>query len=224
MTPKVLIEACVDSMESALAAEASGAERIELCSALDQGGLTPPSDLLAAVCARVRIPVHVLTRPRAGDFVYSPSELEEIREAIVLAKDAGARGIVLGLLMPVGRVDVPRTAALVRLATPLPVTFHRAFDQAADAEVALEDVIGTGATRVLTSGQASSAVDGIPVLAGLVRQAGGRVTILAGGGIREHNVAEIVRGTGVTEVHARTTGDPSLPGKLRRALSSGPED
>jgi copper homeostasis protein len=130
---------------------------------------------------------------------------------------------VLGVLTPARDIDVAATSDLVRRAQPLEVTFHRAFDRVPDLDAALDAVIQTGAGRVLTSGGAPTAAEGIPVIARLVQQARGRITIIAAGSIRQHNVAPVVRQTGVTEVHARTTGDPLLPGKLRKALHAGPE-
>lgn len=223
MRQGVLIEACVDSLETALQAEANGADRVELCIDLDRGGLTPPVDVLRETCARLRIPVHAMIRPRGGDFTCSPTELDGMAANIDEAKRLGAREIVLGVLTPARNIDVAATSDLVRRAQPLEVTFHRAFDHVPDLDAALEAVIRTGAGRVLTSGGATTAAEGIPVLARLVQRARGRITIIAAGSIRQHNVAPVVRETGVTEVHARTTGDPLLPGKLRKALHAGPE-
>lgn len=222
MSRKVLIEACVDSLGTALHAEANGADRVELCIDLDRGGLTAPVDALRDTCARLKIPVHALIRPRGGDFSCG-ADLEEMAVSIDEAKRLGARGVVLGVLTPAREIDVAATANLVRRAQPLEVTFHRAFDQVTDLDAALEAVIRTGAGRVLTSGGATTAAAGIPVLTRLVQRARGRITIIAAGSIREHNVVPVVRETGVTEIHARTTGDPSLPGKLRKALQTGPE-
>jgi copper homeostasis protein len=223
MTREVLIEACVDSLETALQAEANGADRVELCAGIDDGGLTPPVALLDATCRRLQIPVHAMIRPRGGDFTCTPAELHEMAASIDEAKRLGARGVVLGVLTPAGEIDVPAASDLVHRARPLEVTFHRAFDHTPDLDAALEAVIRTRADRVLTSGGAATAAEGIPALTRLVARARRRIAIIAAGSIREQTVAQVVRETGVTEIHARTTGDPSLPGKFRMALQTGPE-
>lgn len=194
----------MDLLEGALAAEEGGAERVELCAALEVGGLTPPEELIAASVARLRIPVFVLVRPRAGSFVLSRSELVATVEGIRRVASLGAAGIVAGALTPEGRVDVPATAEMIAAAGGLPFTFHRAFDEVADQAEALEALIGLGVGRVLTSGGAETAEAGAGRIGALVRQAAGRIGILAGGSVRAHNVAALVRATGVAEVHSRT--------------------
>lgn len=200
-----LLEACVETVEAALAAEAGGAGRIELCSDLDAGGLTPPAGLIHATAARLEIPVFVLIRARAGDFVFSEAERELMRHEVAVARALGAGGVVVGGLTAAGDVDEILVSELLRAARPLPVTFHRAFDAAREPEVALERLIALGVGRVLTSGQASAAAEGAELIAALVHQAAGRIGILAGGGVRAHNVEEVVRRAGVTEVHSRTS-------------------
>jgi len=200
----ILVEACVESPEGALAAEEGGAGRVELCVALEVGGLTPPDDLVAACVARLSIPVFVLVRPRAGSFVLSTAELAATVEGILRVTSLGAGGIVAGALTPEGRVDVPATAEMIAAAGGLPFTFHRAFDEIADQVEALEALIGLGVRRVLTSGGAKTAEEGAGRIGELVRQAAGRIGILAGGSVRAHNAAALVRATGVTEVHSRT--------------------
>lgn len=201
MAEQVLIEVCVDSVASAAAAERGGAHRIELCSDLMEGGVTPSIGLLEAVRSKVSIAVHPIIRPRPGDFCYDDEELAIMRRDIAMAKDAGADGVVLGLLRREGEVDVARARALVELARPMSVTFHRAFDMAADLEKALEDLCDTGAARVLTSGGEQECTEGVPAIARLVSQARARIAIMACGGIRPHNAASIIADTGVREIH-----------------------
>ncbi len=201
----ILIEACVDSVESALAAEHGGAGRIELCANLIEGGTTPSDGALALCRERLGIPIRVLIRPRGGDFLYSDTDFEIIRRDVLRAKDLGAEGVVIGLLRADGSIDLERTQRLLDAARPMGVTFHRAFDVCRILEEALEQLVILGVDRVLTSGQAACAPDGIPAIARLVQLAAGRIGILPGGGIDESNVVEVVRGTGVGEVHLRGT-------------------
>lgn len=201
MASAITFEICVDSVESARAAEAGGAARIELCMDLLAGGLTPSAGLIAMVRREVTIPLHVLIRPRGGDFVYSADEFDIMQRDIILARQLGANGVVLGVLDANHNVDVPRTGELVQAAEALSVTFHRAFDRTPNALWALDGVRQAGVKRILTAGGSSSAEEGIPVLAELVKESNGEVVIMAGGGIREGNVGRIVTETGVTEVH-----------------------
>lgn len=198
----MLFEACVDSLESALAAAAGGAGRVELCSGLLEGGLTPSDGTLRLARQRLTLPVHVLIRPRRGDFCYTEDEFEVMRLDLQRARALGADGVVLGILRPDGTVDRKRTAVLAELARPMSVTFHRAIDAARDPQEALEVLLGLGIDRVLTSGQEATALEGVEVIAALVRQAADRIKVMAGAGITEQNVARIVAQTGVCEVHA----------------------
>lgn len=205
-----VLEICVDSLESAIAAEAGGAQRVELCTALAEGGLTPSLGLLRAVRSRIAIDIHVMVRPRAGDFLYSSDDFALMKSEIAIARENGANGIVLGLLTADGDIDVERTAKLVELAHPMKVTFHRAIDLTRDIESALEDVIRTGAHLVLTSGGEPTAMQGRNFIRKMMLTAGDRIQIMAGGGIRPDNICEIARATGALEYHSA----------LRRSVSS----
>lgn len=200
--PGMVLEVCVDSVESAMAAERGGAQRVELCSNLLEGGITPSAGLIARVRDRIGIDLFAIIRPRGGDFAYTGEEFEVMQEDIRRAQALGVEGVVLGVLDEHGGVDVERTRALVELARPLPVTFHRAIDMTPDPEAALEDVIRTGAARVLTSGGAASAVQGLPRLARMVQAAGERVAVMAGGGLTAETLARVARASGAREFHA----------------------
>jgi copper homeostasis protein len=199
----IIIEAAVESLESALAAEAGGANRLELCANLGVGGTTPGGSLIDAVLEQTQLPVFVMIRPRGGNFVYADDELAGMTRDIVRVAGMGVAGIVTGVLTPDAGIDMERTRSLVSAAALLPVTFHRALDRTHDLPDALEQLIELGVSRVLTSGGAATAMDGASTIAAMVRQAGDRIAILAGGGVREHNVRELVDRTGVGEVHAR---------------------
>jgi copper homeostasis protein len=199
---KCLLEISVETLEAAKAAQRGGADRIELCGNLSVGGVTPDTEILRAVRAQVHIPIFSMVRPRAGDFVYSGAEFLEMRRSIADAKESGMDGIVLGVLTKDHRVDVERTRELVEFARPLPVTYHRAFDEAADLRQALEDVIQSGAKRILTSGGAKSALEGAAVLADLIAAAGERIVIVPGAGITGANVAEVAQQAGAREFHS----------------------
>jgi copper homeostasis protein len=216
-----LVEAAVETLESSLAAERAGAHRIELCDNLSDGGTTPDGELVAAVVEQIRLPVFVLIRPRAVDFVYSESEFDVMIRDIELTRTMGIAGIVTGALDVNGRVDVKRTRSLVKGAGGLPVTFHRAIDSAANLAVALDDAIEAGVSSVLTSGGAPMAREGVEVIAALVLQARQRVSIIAGGGIREHNVREVIARTGVHEVHGRLVDEAQMRGLVDAVRRSG---
>ena len=206
MTSGYLLEICVESVAAAEAAERGGANRIELCSELRVRGLTPRADLMRDARERVRIPIHAMIRPRDGDFFYSDAEFAAMKRDLEAAKRAGMDGAVLGIMTRDGRVDVGRTRELVELAHPLPVTFHRAFDECADLMTALEEVIRTRAARILTSGGKQSVAEGLLNLAQLVKAARGRIVIVPGGGVRSDNVARIVRETTAPEFHSALSG------------------
>lgn len=201
MTPNPTIEVCVDAVASATAAERGGADRIELCSDLLAGGTTPSVGMIEAVRERVSIGLQVMIRPRGGDFHYTAEEFEVMRRDVLAARNAGANGVVLGILGDGEVVDVARTRELVEAARPLQVTFHRAFDWSDDLTRALEDVIQSRPDRVLTSAGKRTAMEALPELANLVKTAERRITIMACGGIDATNAARIIRETGVNEIH-----------------------
>ena len=202
MNRRFLLEISVETGGAALAAQRGGADRIELCGNLSIGGITPSVELMRTLREQLRIPVFTMIRPRGGDFVYSEAEFAEMRRSIGEAKRAGMDGVVLGILKNERRVDIGRTRELVEFARPLDVTFHRAFDDCADLREALEDVIQTGASRILTSGGAKSAPEGASMLAELVQLAGERVVILPGSGINASNISEVAKHTHAREFHS----------------------
>jgi copper homeostasis protein len=198
-----LLEVCCGNLESVDAAVAGGARRIELCSALELDGLTPPVEWIREV--RKRYPsliIHVLVRSRARDFVYTEEEVETMAAQVEEALEAGADGIVIGALTPDGDVDLPLMERLVPLAGSASITFHRAFDRCRRPFEALEQIIGLGCDRILTSGQEETAEAGAERLGALRRQARGRIGILPGGGVTPGNAARILERTGCTEIHA----------------------
>ena len=201
----ILVEACVDSVASSLAAERGGAHRLELCDALFDGGTTPSAGMIAACKEAVSIPVFVMIRPRGGGFVYSDAERDVMLRDVVVARELGADGVVMGGLRPDGTIDLTLVMHVVSGADGLPVTFHRAFDLTPDLTASLESLAGAGVQRVLTAGGALTAVEGATALADLVRHADSRIAVMAGGGVREENVSRLVSVSGVREVHVRLT-------------------
>jgi copper homeostasis protein len=201
MPTRLVLEICVESLDRAVTAEQGGADRVELCSDLYSGGVTPSAEAMQAARRHVRIPIHALIRPRAGDFLYSDSEFETMKRDIRIAKELGMDGIVLGILNQNDQVDRRRTSFLVKLAHPLPVTFHRAFDVCRNLSESLDAVIETGATRLLTAGGTTRVTNGITTLAELIENAGERIAIMPGGGIRASNLERILSQTGAKEIH-----------------------
>lgn len=202
MQSRYLLEISVESVAAAMAAERGGAQRIEFCSNAREGGTTPSDELLRAVRERVRLPILSMVRPRAGDFVYSDAEFETLRSDIQAAKEFQMDGVVLGLLNTDGRIDIERSTKLIEHAKPLVVTFHRAFDESCDLQKSLEDVIKTGAARLLTSGGKPTADQALELLGDLVRSAGERLIVMPGSGLHARNIRDAVKKTGAREYHA----------------------
>ena len=202
MCHQSVLEVCCGSLQSAVNAVAGGAERIELCSALEVDGLTPPVEVLRELRRRFpQLKIHVLIRPREGDFVYTEAEIVQMEREIHEAVAAGATAIVCGALTADGEIDVPATKRLVEAAKGLPFTFHRAFDVVKNQQAALETLKALGVHRVLTSGGAVTAEAGIPTLRQLIHQAHGEIIILPGGGVNSRNARRILTETGATEIH-----------------------
>jgi copper homeostasis protein len=198
---QIIFELCAETIDGCLAAREGGAHRIELCSALSEGGLTPSNGLIRAAVERSGLPIHVMIRPRSGGFQYDEVEIDLMKDDILHAKQFGAAGVVLGILRQDSSVDIEGMGSLVLLARPMKVTFHRAFDETPSLSQSLEDVIATGAHRVLTSGGQRNAVAGGAALAELVSQANGRIEIAVGGGLRLRNAASLARLTGAEHFH-----------------------
>jgi len=219
----IAVEIAVSDPESAFAAQIGGADRVELFSNWLEGGTTPSSGMIAVVREHLAIDLHVMIRPRGGDFFYSRDEFEVMKSDIRAAKSLGANGVVLGLVHLDGEVDVDRTRELVETARPLAVTFHRAFDMCRDLPRALEDLISCGINRVLTSGGEAKAVDDKRMLAKLVSLAGNRLSVMVGGGVRKENVREILSETGARAIHAGLRSTTPSPMRFRNPnISFGP--
>ncbi|WP_202906791.1 copper homeostasis protein CutC [Abyssisolibacter fermentans] len=201
MNNSILLEICVDSIKSAINAEKGGADRIELCDNLIAGGTTPSSATIELARKYLNIDINVIIRPRSGDFCYSDLEFEVMKRDIEFAKNAGINGIVTGVLLPNGNIDIARMKEIIQLARPLSVTFHRAFDMTKDPFESLDTLINLNVQRVLTSGQESKAIDGIYLIKKLVEKAKNKIIIMPGSGINEENVRNIVMKTGVKEIH-----------------------
>ena len=194
------LEICVFSVESALAAQKAGANRVELCAGFTEGGLTPSAGAIRLARKLLNIECFVMIRPRGGDFCYSNTEFEQMRRDIEYAKSCGADGVVLGALQPNGHVNIIRTRELVQLAAPLEVTFHRAFDHTIDPFRALDDIVVCGCRRILTSGQKSTATEGINTIRELVHYAAGRIDVMAGSGVNPKNAHSFIE-AGVQALH-----------------------
>jgi copper homeostasis protein len=212
----MILEICTDSIGSSLEAARGGAHRLELCAALPVGGLTPSAGTIRLVRESVALPLHVLIRPRSGDFLYSPEEFAIMRQDVLTARELGADGVVLGLLNPDGTIDLERTRELVQLARPMSVTFHRAFDVCADPFRALDELISLQVDRLLTSGQQSSAPQGADLISQLVKRAGDQLTVMPGAGINDSNIESLIRQTGAREYHMSLSRKTSSPMSFRR--------
>ncbi len=198
---RITVEICVGDVESAIAAEVGGADRVELCDNMAVGGTTPSAGTIAETCRWLSIPVHVLIRPRAGDFVYSERELSVMRHDIEAAKALGAAGIVLGALTRERTIDRDLISALVATARPLSVTFHKAIDQSVDLFELLNSLMSMGVDRVLTSGGCPTALEGVETLRTLVERAGDRIAVMAGGRLAPDHLETVIRSSRVVEVH-----------------------
>lgn len=200
MTP--VLEVCCTSIASALAAQDGGAQRIELCDNLYEGGTTPSYGTIELVREKLHIDVNVLIRPRGSDFVYSDDEMEIIRRDIERCKEISVNSVVIGFLTPDGEIDLKHTKQIIELARPLSVTFHRAFDMCRDPHKALEQLINIGIDRILTSGQKNKAPEGARLITELVEKAGDRVIIMPGAGLRPENIKEFHKQVKAKEYHS----------------------
>jgi copper homeostasis protein len=208
-----ILEVCAGSLASAIAAQEGGAYRVELCDNLYEGGTTPSIGTIELARLKLSIKLHVIIRPRGGDFLYTGLEYVIIKRDVDRCKNSRVDGVVIGFLTPDGRVDIERTREIVEMARPMAVTFHRAFDMSRDPFEALEDLKLTGVDRILTSGQKNGAPDGAELIARLIRQSGNKIIIMPGGGLNEHNISAFASQVQASEYHAT----------LRRIVDSGME-
>jgi copper homeostasis protein len=197
----MIIEACVNSAVSAIEAQKGGADRVELCENLHDGGTTPSTGMILFACKNLHIGLYVMVRPRGGDFLYSDAEFEIMAEDIKVAKNLGADGVVFGILKADGAIDVERMKILTNLARPMGVTCHRAFDMTDDPFLAMEDLIHLGVDRILTSGQQKTASEGATLITELIKISDSRIIIMPGCGVKEDNIEDLIRSTRATEVH-----------------------
>lgn len=209
----ITMEVCCYNLESAIYAEAAGADRIELCANRHQGGTTPSYGMLEVVRKIVEIPIFSMIRPRGGDFLYSKEELEVMLHDIQMAKELGMEGVVMGVLRKDGQVDIEVMSRLIEVVRPMEVTFHRAFDLTPDPIKSLEDIISLGVDRVLTSGQRSSAYHGMAIIKSILESCKGAIIVMPGAGINEENVLQILEQTGAREFHVSASG--TRPSKMK---------
>lgn len=196
------LEICCFTVESAVKAEKSGADRIELCDNYSEGGTTPSYAAIKYAIGQLSIPVNVIVRPRGGDFLYTAAEYEIIKEDISAIKKLSANGIVIGFLKPNGEIDLERTQEIVELAKPMEVTFHRAFDMSREPLASLEQLKETGIKRILTSGSQETVMEGIDLLRKLVNNAGDNISIMPGGGVNKRSLSELIDKTSAREFHS----------------------
>lgn len=212
-----VLEVCCGSLASALAAQEGGAHRVELCDNLYEGGTTPSHGILSLALEKLTIKINVLVRPRGSDFVYSDDEMEIIRRDVLMCKELGIDGVVIGFLTAGGEIDVEKTMEIVRLARPMSVTFHRAFDMCKDPNKALDELIKIGVDRILTSGQKNMAPEGVDLIAGLVKKAGDRIIIMPGAGLEVENISEFHAKVGAKEYHSTLWDKVESMMKFRRS-------
>lgn len=215
MTGKISVEVCVDSVDTAMAAQAAGADRVELCANLLEGGTTPSAGVIALARRKIEIKLHVMIRPRGGDFCYEADEVRVMENDITMAKQLGADGVVFGILDPDGSIDATRMRGLLELARPLKITCHRAIDMSRDLRKSLDALINLGVDYVLTSGGKQTALEGSASIKGLVRAAGDRISIMAGGGVNERNVRDVISKTGIKQIHVGMSDRTPGPMKYR---------
>ncbi len=235
----VLVEVCLESIDGAVIAAQAGADRIELCADLLEGGTTPSAGTIRTARALCPAPlgIMVMIRPRGGDFAYSARELDTMVDDIAFAKGTGVDGVVFGMLNADATIDIDATARLIEAARPMQVTFHRAFDMSTDLTASLETLVDLGVDRVLTSGGRASVADALDVLRDLIAQAGDRIRIMPGCGVMEDNIRDVVTTTGAREIHFAAPGredspmtyrnphcfmgTPTPPGEYERAVTDG---
>ena len=211
----IKIEICVEGIDGLVAAQQAGADRVELCASLLEGGLTPSVGTVREALRIATIPFHVIIRPRGGDFLYSELEFDSMVEDVKAMKALGAAGVVVGCLTADGQIDEKRMTALVDAARPMKVTCHRAFDMTRDYREAVEALVRSGVDRVLTSGQRDTAVEGLDILKGTVAAAAGRIVVMACGALDDSNIARVVRGSGAPEFHFAALVSTKSPMRFR---------
>jgi len=212
LNPTIIFELCAESLDACLCAKPGGADRIELCTQLHLGGLTPAHELTVQSVQQSGLPIHILLRPHDQGYVYTYDEFKSLCDEIDFCREAGVAGVVLGILLPDNRIDVARLQTMVSLAGPMEVTFHRAFDAAPNIDIddALEDVIAAGCKRILTSGGKPDVLTGADALARLVTRAAGRIAIACGGGLRMENAQAVRQISGATHFHSSLATPPVM--------------
>jgi copper homeostasis protein len=219
MPSSAILEIACFNLESVLTAQVAGADRIELCENYEAGGITPSKELIRQVKALAAVPVHVMIRPRAGNFVYTPGECAEMENSIFFCKELGINGVVFGMLTPEHEVDLALCSHLTRLARPMPVTFHRAIDACNDVKRSIQSLIGFGLERILTSGRGNNALEGLAELKILQKIFGSQITLMPGGSIRSSNLEQLFS-SGCKEYHSSgITSGPNADANEIRAMA-----